>query len=812
MSSQGKQAPRPGHDLHKLFLSILLAMDDPLLVYDEHGYISFVHTQSVSDLPLLPEQLLGQKREAVFPASDHTLFYQALENTRSGKVGQYEICLPHQDNNRWYLCKLSPLYQTDRIIGALEVWREISHLKQTEASLAENRDQLQSQVDKLQQAEQKAALLARFPDENPNPVLRVDASGVIVYHNKTALPLLESLGNQKGETIIDYCRDHVEKALLSRRTHTFELTSGDTIYFMTVTPFADDGFVYIYGNDITEQKQSEDQLRLAQIVFETTVEGITVTDAEGTIESVNPAFCEITGYSPEEVIGKTPRILKSDRHPPEFYTGMWDSLLTSGSWRDEIWNRRKNGETYPEWLSINAIRDERDRIRRFVAVFNDITELKRKDAHILHQAYHDPLTDLPNRNLFNDRLETAMRRASRYNISLALVFLDLDHFKHINDSLGHIVGDYLLQAVARRLHACIRQSDTLARVGGDEFVFLLDPISDPEEAAFFAQRMIEKCALPFHIQEHELYISPSIGISLFPADGTEMVTLWKNADMAMYHAKHLGRNTFQFFAETLNEKISKRVSLDSRLRHSLEEQQLQIHYQPIVDARTDNILGAEALLRWNHPELGYISPLEFIPLAEETGFIKEIGEWLLLQVVEQAAAWDKAGLPPIFVSINVSARQMEEAFLVALANTLKQTSFPPGRLSLELTENLIMENRDLVSTLMERFRALGVGISIDDFGTGYSSLAYLKQLPVTTLKIDRSFVMDLPQDKEGASIVRAIIAMTTSLNLKVIAEGVETREQLAFLREAGCALIQGYCYSRPVPAPDFAFLLENKCQ
>jgi len=508
-------------------------------------------------------------------------------------------------------------------------------------------------------------------------------------------------------------------------------------------------------------------------------------------------------------LGKNPRILKSERHTVEFYKELWDTSINNGAWEGEIWNRRKNGDVYPEWLSISTIKNINGEISHFVAVFNDISELKRKDEHIRHQAYHDPLTDLPNRSLFNDRLKVSIRHASRSNSQLAVIFLDLDHFKNVNDSLGHIVGDQLLQEVAQRLKACIRESDTIARIGGDEFVFLIENLDGPLGVIGFVERMITESIRAFMIEGNELFVTSSIGISIYPTDGEDEVVLLKNADMAMYHAKQQGRNNFQFYSEIMNDRMEQRINMENGMRKALNQDHFELYYQPIIDLKDERLNGVEALIRWKDPEKGMVSPAEFIPLAEDTGQIVPIGTWVLLEAVRQISTWQKMGLPPIFVSVNVSARQFESGFYDEVVGVLDEFKVDSNWLTVEITENLIMTNREKVTEVLNRLKDLGVSISIDDFGTGYSSLSYLKNFPLHNLKIDRSFVVDLPGSKESASIAKAIIAMAKSLGLHIVAEGVEDKDQLDFLMAAGCDKIQGYYYYKPMAAADLEKLLKK---
>ena len=552
------------------------------------------------------------------------------------------------------------------------------------------------------------------------------------------------------------------------------------------------------------------RLHLASKVIENTIEGVTVTDSEGTIISVNPAFTVITGYAPEEAIGQNPRVLKSDRHTPDFYARMWSDLLTRGHWSGEIWNRRKSGEAYPEWLTISAIQDEHGVTTHFVAIFHDITEIKQNEEKIHYHAYHDALTELPNRQLFNDRLALALTHAKRNKNSLAVLFLDLDRFKTINDTLGHLIGDRLLQEVATRLTGCVRADDTVARLGGDEFTVLLPDFHHPERAILVAQKIAASFELPFRIDDHELFSSTSIGISISPMDGESAETLMKNADTALYRAKESGRNQYQLYTPAMNERALERLDMENDLRRALERQEFLLHYHPRIDLATGRMRSAEALIRWQHPTRGLVSPGEFIPLAEETGMIVPIGRWVLETACAQNVRWIAQGLPPIRVAVNLSARQFQQENLVQMiSDTLTTTGLDAQYLELEITESVAMQHGEKSLVMLRELHALDINLSIDDFGTGYSSLGYLKRFPVDALKIDQSFVRDIPHDADDEAIAIAIIALAHTLNLLVIAEGVEQESQLRFLRQHGCDEIQGFLFGRPLPAETFVSVLRQ---
>lgn len=559
--------------------------------------------------------------------------------------------------------------------------------------------------------------------------------------------------------------------------------------------------------DITENRKATEELHLAANVFESSIEGIVITDPEGRIEKVNRAFSEITGYAEEEVLGENPRLLKSERHDSAFFAEMWRSIIEEGKWQGEVWNRRKNGEVYPQWLTINAIRDAKRRLTHYVGVFHDMTAIKLHEERLRYQAHHDALTALPNRVLFRERLGLAMGHAQRQQSMLALLFLDLDNFKRINDSLGHTVGDLLLKEVAVRLKHCVRERDTVARHGGDEFIVLLEGVEQAEDAVHAARRITEAIAPPFVFQEHELYLSASIGIAYYPEDGADHETLIRNADTAMYRAKEEGRNTYQIFTPSMSQRVSDWLAVENSLRKALEQREFVIHYQPKIDLVSGRIVGAEALVRWKNAQGQLISPREFIPLAEDTGLVVGIGEWVMGQACRDAKAWFDLGfrLP---VSVNLSPRQFRQDDLVdTVAAILKQSGLPTDCLAFEITESTVMDNEQKALAVLGRMREMGISLSVDDFGTGYSSLYYLKHLPIDELKIDRRFIRDLPGHEDDCAITATIITMAKSLKLKVVAEGVEESGQLLFLRERGCDQMQGYLFSQPVPYDELLAML-----
>ena len=571
-----------------------------------------------------------------------------------------------------------------------------------------------------------------------------------------------------------------------------------------------DSVEYEYVNRLQEALHSRDEalkastahLRLAQRVIEASLDGIIITDDKGVIQSVNPKFTQVTGYTADEVIGKSTRLLSSGRHSLDFYNHMWNEMFHSGYWQGEIWNRRKNGEVYPEWLTITAIYDDLGQISQFAAIFSDITDRKKDEERIRRLAFFDDLTGVANRRLFQDRLEQAIANAHRHQHRLAVLFLDLDMFKRINDSLGHIVGDEVLKVVAGRLAHTVREGDSVARLGGDEFTVMVPELESVEGLMALAERINSALCEPITVGGHELYISGSIGISIYPDDGRNPDELIKNADAAMYRVKADGRGSYHRYTDALHHDSVRELTIETRLRKAIKEDAFELYYQPKIDLKSGAPLGFEALLRWHDRSSdSWVSPAEFIPVAERLGLIGTLGEWVLNEVCSRLVDWQRAGLPVLPVAVNISAQQLMKGNLVqTIERILQQTGANPGWLELEVTEScFIPEQAERIAEILHELRSQGISISIDDFGTGYSSLSYLRRLPLDALKIDRAFVMEVPDNRDDARLASTIIAMAKGLGLRVIAEGIEEIEQLEFLREQGCHQGQGFMFAKPAP-------------
>ncbi|MEI6206470.1 MAG: EAL domain-containing protein [Desulfuromonadales bacterium] len=596
-----------------------------------------------------------------------------------------------------------------------------------------------------------------------------------------------------------------------------ERSSGDGKWLLKrVMPFTTETGqvegVVITFTDITHIKEVLEQKRLLAKVFEHSAEALVLTDSCNRIIAVNGSFTRLTGYSQEEALGQDPKILKSGREPKEFYTAMWESLLSRNYWQGEIWDKRRDGSFYPKWLTISVIRNEQGEILNYIAGFSDITERKQAEQKIEHLAHHDSLTNLPNRFSLGERLSQSLEQAKRAGYHLVVMFLDLDRFKNINDSLGHHIGDKLLSEVAARLQNSVRSSDIVSRIGGDEFVVVLPQIQSGVASVHFVDKIRHTLSQPYLIDGHELHNSSSIGVCVFPHDGETVEELMKNADTAMYHAKSQGRNNYQFFRSDMHTTANERLVLENDLRLAVERNELFLHYQPQVDAMSGNVVAVEALVRWQHPVRGVIPPGTFIPIAEESGLILQMGAIILEAACRQLATWLADGIPPLRMAVNLSVRQFRQITLPDMvADIIARTGIDARLLELEITESAAMEHPEEAVRQLGRLKEMQVQLSIDDFGTGYSSLSYLKLFPVSRLKIDRSFVKDIETDADGATIAAAIISLAHSLGMEVTAEGVETEAQLTFLAHQRCDHLQGFFFSRPLPVDlVMEFIRNNK--
>ena len=556
-------------------------------------------------------------------------------------------------------------------------------------------------------------------------------------------------------------------------------------------------------------REAEQQMRKLSSAVEQTADAVTITDTEGNIEYVNAAFSQITGFSKEEAIGKSNRILKSGRHDDEFYIELWKKLMEGRTFQDVFINRRKDGSLYYEEKSITPLKDDDGVVAHFISTGKDITEQMKTRERLHHLSHHDTLTGLPNRGLFMDRLGQATSRARWNGRVVAVLFIDLDRFKNINETLGFDYGDSVLQAVATRLNESVRDGDTVARLGDDEFAIVLEDIHQKEDIPVIVENIIQSLSQVHVLKGHEVFITTSIGISLYPGDGNDAQTLIQNADVAIHHAKESGSNNYRFYESEMNTQSIYRLNMESSLRKALEREEFVLHYQPQIDLKSGYIIGLEALLRWQHPDLGMVSPAEFIPLLEETGMINQIGRWVLRTACQVCRGWNDLGLHDIKVSVNISPVQFENSDISNIvASALEETGLEAKHLEIELTESAIMHNPQAAIGVLSALNRMGVTLAIDDFGTGYSSLSYLQKFPIDVLKIDRSFVKDVSKNNGDTSIVSAIISMAHSLKLRVVAEGVEDAKQLSFLQQGDCEIVQGFLFSKAVPREQAVKLLK----
>ena len=709
---------------------------------------------------------------------------------------------------RFVSCSATAFFDdTGKKLGAVAIMRDITEIQAQHRALRERETLFQA--------------LARVA---PAGIFRTDMLGGTAYINQRGLEMigLASADEAKGIGWARHLHPDDREPLIGAWRAAFSQRSTFSAEYRFLHP--DGRIIWVKGEaqvetdeagqflgyvgtitDITGIKQSEENLRMAAAVYDNTREGIMVTDQASRIVSVNRAFSEITQYEAQEVIGKTPKLLASGKHDAHFFEAMWQALNTEGYWQSEIWNRRKNGELYPQLLSISVIRDKTGAVQNYVGIFADITHLKASEARLDFLAHHDPLTSLPNRLRLISNLEHAIQVAHREHKQLALLMLDLDRFKDVNDTFGHLAGDELLQHAAKRLTRRLRGADTVARLGGDEFTILLEDISQVSDSAKVADSIIKALEAPCKLSNNvEVHIGVSIGISIFPDHGTTALELLQHADAALYQAKAAGKGCYRYFSENLTKAARDRFSIESRLRAAIDKDQLALYYQPKIDIASGQIVGAEALIRWIDPVEGVIMPGSFISVAEETGMINRIGEWVIRTACTQGKRWHDQGLPRIAFSVNISANQLHHGDLYSsIQQILADTGFPATSLELELTESILMQREQEVLETLSQIRAAGVVLGIDDFGTGYSSLAYLKSFPLDVLKIDRGFVSDIEYDADDRAITATIIAMAHNLGMKVVAEGVENAEQLTFLKTHHCDIYQGYLASKPLPAEAF---------
>lgn len=835
--TEERQAQRALAERERFWSEVLRAVPDTLYVQDiQAGKFVFCNDNLGSRLGYSEEER-GEDSNAFWRSISHPdeqeYIWRLLALRRSiaeGDMREAQIRCRHRDGSwRWFSISEQVLSRDEqgriwRLMGvARDMTASIEHghsLRKSERRYRMLADSLQDVIfttDSAAQIDYVSPSVQSVLGYSPEWTMRNGLDRVVTKPSQAArfYDLMRKVRNASSNPV----------ALAELGQHL----DGETLYFDCIA--ADDREVAIelritliwnennrfdgalcIGRDISKQRQTEKELRRAATVFDHSTAAIVVTNPAGRIVQVNAAFQRITGYSSDEMLGQFPMSLGADRQQANQLTFVRDQILVAGTWEGEFWLKRKDGETYPCWVGITAVRDADNALVSYVCFFSDMSERKASEKRIHRLAYYDSLTQLPNRTLFQDRLHSSLQVAARRGGWVVLMFLDLDRFKPINDSLGHAAGDRMLKDVAMRLASCVDEDDTVARMGGDEFTFLLHPSGDRDEALGRAihvgERVLASLSEPFVLSGREFFVTASIGIALSPQDGNDLSQLMKNADTAMYHAKERGKNNFQFYQAEMNASALERLELESDLRHALEQQQFVLHYQPqfLVDGRT--LTGVEALLRWQHPTRGLVPPGVFIPALEELGLVVEVGDWVLGEACRQIAIWHAQGFAVPKVSVNLSARQFTDGLLgQRIAAILESSDIPPNCLELELTESILMQDVEEAMRTLASLKARGPSIAIDDFGTGYSSLNYLKAFPIDVLKIDHSFVDGLPEGEQDGQIARAIIAMAHSLSLSVIAEGVEAQAQLDFLREHGCDEVQGFYLGRPMPASDLQLLL-----
>ncbi|MGM0594350.1 MAG: EAL domain-containing protein, partial [Pseudomonadota bacterium] len=778
------------------------SISHPLLIADRHMNILRFNRAAALAFQLTAESRGCQLTELSLPTGLEELAELAVKAMARGETIERNRI---QGGERTYMASVSPAWdKPGKIRGTI-----LTLTDTTEAASAE---------DKVRESE---ALLMSIMNNSPSLVALKDLAGRYTFVNEQYaryfnLDVQAIIGSTDSEmlpaSVAAQFRERDLEAIHHSRALTHDehlVIDGEQRHLATTRiPLLDThgrvNSVSTQAIDITARVRAEEQLRLAARVFEHSGEGIIVTDKNSVIVTVNDAFTRITGYLPEEAIGKTPSLLRSGKHDESFYEHMWWQLQDKGWWQGEIWNRRKDGSNYMEWLTINGVRDQDGNLLHFIGVFSDIDAVREGKDRLSYLATHDELTGLANRSLFQDRLQQLIAQASRSGNPFSVIFIDLDHFKLINDSAGHAAGDQLLKSAASRLSEVVRDEDTVSRLGGDEFGILLRTADKEVDIERTARRILHTLAEPFEITGRTVHIGASIGIAIFPNDGETVESLLKAADTAMYEAKGEGRDTFRFFSSDLREQVEKRMSLKTELRRALDQNELALHFQPRFCLSTGEIVSIESLLRWEHPEEGIILPGEFIDILEETGLIVPVGQWVMKESMKQARAWHNAGLTQAPVSVNVSARQFRGADFNALLEHCQDAS---GLLEIELTERVIMADPESATERMNGLRELGINIAMDDFGTGYSSLLYLKEFPINVIKLDRGFIANLPGSERDAAIAHAVVSMAHALDLTVVAEGIETIEQADFIKQIGCHELQGFLVCRPRTAAEIAAML-----
>ncbi len=784
-----------------------------MLILDKNGTVLFANEIALSFFKLTREDVSSMELNNLFSDSVQEFYLESIKESETSQVWKEEFQLDNTSKSiAWVLISVSSMPLTD---SGDRVWSLTFEETTAKRVLRDKLDRIRNeQTLMLDNAPLGLALVKDRKVIRANSAL---ANLLGLYSSKIVnKPWSEVFKTATGtadildEVVNQLSRDNVYETELKL------LRDDDKSFWCRISARAatvdgiSSGIIFSF-RDGTGARDQDDELRKAAVVFEASSDAILVLDADGLVRMVNSSFTKMTGFTETDIIGKSPRLLRAGRKDEKRYDAMWQTVLKKGHWRGELWRRKKSGETYPEWTSVTAVKDSNEKVLEYVIIGSDMSERKYAEDRILYQANFDQLTNLPNRNLFMDRLHQALQRVQRDETVLALLFIDLDRFKNINDSLGHSAGDKLLKKVSHVMRKAVRESDTIARFGGDEFAVILSPIYGPKNASRVAQAILDVLSKPIDLDGYKAIIGASIGISMYPADGTTEEELVKNADTAMYRAKESGRNNYQFFTGEMQQAAKARLLMENDLRDAIDRQELRLVYQPQVDAKTQSLAGAEVLVRWQSGARGLVSPGEFIYLAEDTGLIVPIGEWVLRQACMQYRRWQRAGAAPPYLAINVSGRQFKmEGFSESVKQILEETELESKYVELELTESFLMDDQEFAINTLRELKSMGFQLSIDDFGTGYSSLSYLKKFPIDRLKIDRSFVVDIEKNEEDRAIVRAIIDLAHTLQISVIAEGVEERSQGDMLARMGCDIIQGYLYSKPIDGVAFTLYLQKE--
>ncbi|MGN7612758.1 EAL domain-containing protein [Magnetococcales bacterium HHB-1] len=798
------------------YAAIVSTSNDLMSLIDRNYTYQAVNRALLRAVNKKQQDMIGNTVSDVWGDKAFAIIQPSLDRCFQGEQVNIQAWAEFENlGKRWIDVSYHPYHQQGfkEIQGAVVITRDATDRKQAEIEL----DQSQKSLERTE----KIASLGSWSWQEENDTLTWSQEMYRIFgiqdetftpqysrfrkaiHPEDAKRIFKALDHAKKQEIpytVEYrirCNRGDEKTI--RETGEFSYDKQSTSYTLHGTI-----------QDISQLSLVEEQLSITDQVFEHIDEGVLIMDDHGIIHNANPALTNITGFKADELIGKRFQECRSDNKDPAFYQVIWEQARRSGYWRGEVWNRRRNGEAYPELLTVIGIPDRWKKISTFIAVSHDLTSIKCSQEALNYQTSHDALTGLPNRELFRDRLQQAVSIATRTESRFAVVMLDLDRFKQVNHSLGHSSGDLILQEVARRIAQCIREGDTVSRTSGDEFYLIFRDVVNVQNIIQVVDRLMTSISEPFILKEQTIHLTTSLGLTLFPSDGKDADTLIRNANLAMSRAKEAGKDTYRFYTTLMGEKASQQLTLTTALREAVEREEFELHYQPKVSVSDDKIVGMEALVRWRKEDGTLISPAQFIPIAEETGLIIPLGEIILRKACQQTKQWIDQGYGPLRVAVNLCALQFQRPGLeTSVAKILEETGLDAAHLEMEITESMMLEDAGQGVSAMIALSALGIQFSLDDFGTGYSSLSYLKRLPIHSIKIDRSFICDITIDSSDAAIVTAILSMAKSLDLKVIAEGVEYRDQLECLNKNGCDQIQGFFYSRPLAVDDFKDLLDN---